>query len=545
MKKQQIYLLIISFIFITSCTNNMKEADLILLNGNVYTVDASFNKAEAFAIKDGIILKTGTTEEIEKEFYSDVIIDADKQTVYPGFIDAHCHFTGYGLNLIKSADLTGTISFPQIINILKLHDKKHNPKWLLGRGWDQNDWEVREFPNNKVLSLAFPNKPVMLTRIDGHAAIVNDFALQLAGISIDNKINGGEFGIIDNVLSGLLIDNAIDVVKKLIPMNSDKTIEKALILAQENCFAVGLTSIADAGLEKREVEIIDSLHKAGKLQIGIYAMLSPTQENFDYFVENGIYTTDKLTVRSIKLYADGALGSRGAKLLENYSDDSINSGLYINEPDYYREICALAIKKNYQINTHAIGDAAVRRMLNLYSEFLIEKNDKRWRIEHAQVVHPNDFNLFGQYSIIPSVQATHATSDMYWANERLGTERLKGAYAYRDLLMQNGWIPNGTDFPIENISPIYTFFAAVFRKDLNLFPKDGFQIENAISREEAIRSITIWAAKANFEENKKGSIEKGKNADFIILNTDLMKASEKDIPDTKVISTYINGKKVF
>ena len=523
----------------------MKEADLILLNGNVYTIDSAFSKVEAFAVKDGIILKTGTNSEIQKEFRSDLIIDADGKTVYPGFIDAHCHFTGYGLNLLKSADLTGTKSFDEVLEILKTHNDKYSPAWLMGRGWDQNDWENKEFPTNEKLSLLFPDKPVFITRIDGHAALANDYALQLAGLSVENKTEGGEFVIKNGKLSGLLIDNAVEEVRKFIPKDNNKTIEDALLLAQSNCFKVGLTSIADAGLEYNVIQIIDSLQKNGKLQMNIYAMLSPTEENFRKFVDNGIYLTDKLSVRSIKLYADGALGSRGAKLLNDYSDDDGNSGLFIRNADYYREICSLAIANNYQINTHAIGDAANRRMLNIYSEFLKVKNDKRWRIEHSQVVNQNDFDLFGQYSIIPSVQATHATSDMYWAENRLGKERIKGAYAYHDLLVQNGWIPNGTDFPIEEINPVYTFFAAVFRKDLNFFPEEGFMIENALTREEALRSITIWAAKANFEEDKKGSIEAGKFADFIIIDTDLMTAKEKDIPNAKVFSTFISGQKVY
>ncbi len=545
MKFKTIIPLVISLLFILSCTNNMKKADLILLNGNIYTVDSEFSKVEAFAVKDGRIIKTGSNTEIQNEFYSELIIDADNKTVYPGFIDAHCHFTGYGLNLITSVDLSGTSSFDEVIQLLKNHNNKHEPTWLLGRGWDQNDWEIKDFPTNKELNILFPDKPVLITRIDGHAALANDFALKLSGISNDEKVEGGEFVQINNKLSGLLIDNAIDKVKKFIPENDNKTIEKALLLAQSNCFKVGLTSVADAGLEYNEIQVIDSLQKKGSLQMRIYAMLSPTEENFRNYIDNGIYITDKLSVRSIKLYADGALGSRGARLLEDYSDDAGNTGLFLHKPEYYNEVCSLAFKNNYQVNTHAIGDAAVRRMLNIYSKFLGGKNNKRWRIEHSQVVNPDDFKLFGQYSIIPSVQATHATSDMYWAEDRLGKERIKGAYAYHDLLEQNGWIPNGTDFPIENINPVYTFFAAVFRKDLDFFPENGFQTENALSRKEALRSISIWAAKANFEESIKGSLETGKFADFVIMDTDLMTAHEKDIPNAKIIATYIGGKKVY
>ncbi|MCD4747501.1 MAG: amidohydrolase family protein, partial [Bacteroidales bacterium] len=260
---------------------------------------------------------------------------------------------------------------------------------------------------------------------------------------------------------------------------------------------------------------------------------------------NGIYKTQGLNVRSIKLFSDGALGSRSACLLQPYSDDPDNYGFLAYKPEFLRKMCKKAFENGYQVNTHAIGDSAVRMMLNIYGEFLNGKNDLRWRIEHSQVVHPDDFDLFGKYSIIPSVQTTHATSDMYWAVDRLGKERIKGAYAYKELLRQNGWIPNGTDFPIENINPLYSFYSAVFRKDLQAYPENGFQKENALTREEALKSITIWAAKSCFEENEKGSIEQGKFADFVMLNNDIMKINEIEIPATKVLKTFIDGEEVF
>jgi predicted amidohydrolase YtcJ len=274
-------------------------------------------------------------------------------------------------------------------------------------------------------------------------------------------------------------------------------------------------------------------------------MLSPTKENFRKFVNNGVVQTDRLTIRSIKLYADGALGSRGAKLLEPYSDDPGNTGLLIHNPDYYREVCAIAYKNGYQVNTHAIGDSANRMMLMIYGESLKGKNDKRWRIEHSQVINKDDFDLFSKFTIVPSVQPTHATSDMYWAEDRLGPERIKGAYAYKKLLNETGWLPLGTDFPIENINPLYTFYAAVARKDLKGYPEDGWQTENALSREEALKGMTIWAAKGSFEENKKGSIEPGKFADFVILDDDIMTIDIDLVPKITILSTWVNGEIVF
>jgi len=274
-------------------------------------------------------------------------------------------------------------------------------------------------------------------------------------------------------------------------------------------------------------------------------MLSPSKENMDHFVKNGPYLTDQLSVRSIKLYADGALGSRGAKMLEPYTDDPGNTGLFMHEKEFYQKYCQLAFDNGYQVNTHAIGDEGNRFILETYAEYLKGKNDRRWRIEHAQIMHADDFKLFGQYSIIPSVQPTHATSDMYWAEERVGHHRIKGGYAYKQLLNENDWMPLGTDFPIESINPLYTFYAAVARKDLEGWPAEGYQMENAISREEALRGMTIWAAKAAFEENKKGSIESGKFADFVILEDDILAVDLKVIPNIVVQNCFVSGVNVL
>jgi len=543
--KRTIFLSLAFLIILSSCSNSKKQADLIVHNAKIYTVDEAFAIQEAFAVKDGKFIAVGNDKAVLGNYISENIIDADGKPIYPGFIDAHCHFKGYGYNLLKRADLVGTKSFEEVIERLKEHFSSNPTEWIEGRGWDQNDWEIKEFPTKDLLDEAFPDNPVYITRIDGHAAVANSEALKRAGITSETTISGGDVFVSNGVPTGVLIDNAMDLVSKIIPEPDEEFNRKALIAAEKNCFAVGLTSIHDAGLGKETVDLINAMHKEGNLKMRINAMLSPTESNLNSYVLQGPYSTERLTVCSIKLFADGALGSRGAKMIEPYSDDPENSGLFMHEPDYYKNICAKAVEHNFQINTHAIGDEANRFMLNLYAEYLNGKNDKRWRIEHAQIVHPDDFELFGKYSIVPSIQPTHATSDMYWAEDRVGPERIKGGYAYQQLLDQNGWLPLGTDFPVENINPIYTFYAAVARKDLKGWPEDGFQIENAISREDALRGMTIWAAKSAFEEDIKGSIEAGKFADFVILAEDIFTSELDHVPNIKVIATYSGGEKVF
>lgn len=536
---------IIFFAALTAC-QPMKKVDLIVTNAKIYTVDEGFSMSEAMAIKDGKIIATGTGDEILRTYDAPLISDLSGLPVYPGFIDAHCHFYGYGLGLLKRADLVGTQSFDEILEILKSHHEKFSSAyWIEGRGWDQNDWEVKEFPTREKLDELFPNNPVILTRIDGHAALVNGKALEIAGITAKRKVDGGDVILKNGQPTGVLIDNAIELVTDQIPDPDAEQIAEALIAAQKNCFAVGLTGVHDAGLEKNVIDVIESLNANDELRMRIYAMLSPTDENFEYFVSKGTYKTDQLNIRSIKLYADGALGSRGAKMIDDYHDDHGNTGLVLRTPDSIRDICKTAYQQGYQINTHAIGDSANRLMLNLYGEVLKGKNDRRWRIEHVQIIAPDDFDLFGKYSIVPSVQPTHATSDMYWAEDRVGAERIKGAYAYKQLLDQAGWIPLGTDFPIENINPLYTFYAAVERKDFEGWPEEGFQMENALTREEALKGMTIWAAMAAFEENEKGSLEAGKMADFVVLDKDIMEINGSEIPKVKVLKTYVDGQEVF
>jgi len=520
------------------------NADLLLLNGKIYTVDSSFSIAEAMAVKGGVIIATGTAKEIKSRYASDSLVDLGGNTVYPGFIDAHCHFYGLAL-FMQQADLHDAASFEQVIERLKIHQQHYHPQWLLGRGWDQNLWERKDFPDNELLDKNFPDIPVVLTRVDGHAVIANSKALQAAGINTGTKIAGGIILQKNGQLTGVLIDKAADKLKDIIPQPEGEELIALLKKAQQQCFSCGLTTVADAGLSKKIMLFFEKLFSENILKINIYGMLDPSVENIEFFVKKGIYRKNSLHICSIKLYADGALGSRGACLLKPYNDDETNNGLMVEALDTLKYFCNIAFKHHYQVCTHAIGDSAVRVMLNIYAEFLKGKNDRRWRIEHAQVVSPDDMALFGKHGIIPSVQPTHATSDMLWAGNRLGKDRIKTAYAYKNLMSQNGWIPFGTDFPIEKVSPLLTFYAAVFRKDQNGIPENGFQTENAVSREDALKGMTICAAKSCFEENEKGSLEAGKYADFVILDKDILNIPEAQVLNTKVLKTYIRGEQVY
>ena len=458
---------------------------------------------------------------------------------------------------MQKVDLVDTKSFDEVIQRVVAFSKTNKSEWIIGRGWDQNDWTNKEFPDKIKLDSLFPNTPVFLIRVDGHAALLNSEALRRAGITNETRVDGGivehykeglsvknELSSVNN-LTGILVDNAVDLVTSKIPSASKPEAIAALLDAQKNCFAAGLTTVDDAGIEKQVVELMDELQKNNELKMRVYAMLTDNKENLDYYLEHGKYKTERLNVCSFKFYGDGALGSRGACLLQPYSDKPKQQGFLLNKPGYFVEMAKKMYEKGFQMNTHCIGDSSDRFLLDVYGHTLQGTNDRRWRIEHAQVINQNDFKKFHDYSVIPSVQTTHATSDMYWAKDRLGEERVKGAYAYKDLLNSFGMVALGTDFPVENISPMYTFYAAVARKDLKGFPEGGFQMENALTREETLKGMTIEAAYSNFEEKEKGSIEKGKFADFIILDKDIMKVNIDEVPNTKVIYTFVNGEKVY
>jgi predicted amidohydrolase YtcJ len=539
----KLFLFIMSISVLSSCSNKQK-IDLLIYNATVYTVDSNFSKTEAIAVDKGKIVATGSSKDLLDEFDAKEKIDAQRKFIFPGLMDAHSHFLDYGLGL-NQANLVGTTSWEDVLEKVKKFASENKEGWIIGNGWDQNDWTVESFPNNERLNELFPDRPVILSRIDGHAAIANDKALQLAEVKAGDKLEGGEVEVNNGKLTGILIDNATGLVFSKIPKPTTAQLTDALLDAQKNCFAAGLTTVSDCGLDYSMVLLIDSLQKKNELKMRMYVMLTDSKRDYDFLFKNGKIKTDRLNVRAFKLFADGALGSRGACLLQPYSDKPGWSGFLLSSQQHFDSCAKIIAEHGFQMCTHAIGDSGNRIMLEIYAKYLKEKNDQRWRIEHAQVVNKDDFHYFGDYNIIPSVQPTHATSDMYWAGDRLGKERLKYAYANKELMNENGWIPLGTDFPVEDISPIKTFFAAVFRQDAKGFPPGGFEMENALSREEAIRGMTIWAAKANFEEHEKGSLEKGKFADFVLLDKDLMTANEKDVLNTKVLMTFVAGEKVF
>lgn len=538
-------LLIFQLLITSSIFAQKQTVDLIVHNADIYTVNARFDIAEAFAVKGDRILAIGTEEEIFSKFQAKYQLNASGRTILPGLIDAHAHFYRYG-EALQTVDLVATKSWDEIVQKTEAFAKQNREGWLIGRGWDQNDWAIKEYPTKEQLDKLFPKRPVMLVRVDGHAAIVNQVALDSAKIQAGQTLTGGEIEIKNGQLTGLLVDNAIGLVRSLIPEANEKQRRQAFLDAQKNCFAVGLTTVVDCGLDAPLVDFIEKMNFDKSLKMRLYVMLSDDRKNYEYLFKRGIVKTDRLHVRSFKLYADGALGSRGACLLHPYADRANHFGFLLKDTAYYAAVTKrIAEHEGMQACTHAIGDSANREILRIYGDVLRGSNDRRWRIEHAQVVNKADFSSFKKFNIIPSVQPTHATSDMYWAGARLGKERETGAYAFHKLMEQNGWLPLGTDFPVEDINPILTFYAAVTRKDAKGFPEGGYQFDNALNREETLRGMTIWAAKANFEENEKGSLEVGKFADFIILNQNIMNVGPLDILKTKVLTTYVGGEKVF
>ena len=540
MRKNIFYILLFAVLInILGCTK--KDADLVVINAKIYTADDNNSIAKSIAINKGKILEV-SDKNLNDKYNTNEILDAKDKAMLPGLIDSHCHFYNLGLDQ-QVVDLRGTDSFDEIIDRLKIYDLKNDSDVILGRGWDQNDWETKKFPINTLLNENFSNKLVVLERIDGHAYIVNDNALNLAGIDENTLVKGGLVLLKDNKPTGVLIDAPMSMVDQVLP---EKTIDekvKALKKAEEISFSYGLTTVDDAGLNSGIINIIDSLHKINELKIKIYAMVSVSKKNIQEFKKSGKIKTPRLNVRSFKVYGDGALGSRGAALKKPYCDDPHNYGFLrtdLKDLKYYaNEIAAMG----FQMNTHAIGDSTVSVLLKEYQKVLNDIKDPRWRIEHSQVVDLDEFDLYND-KILPSVQPTHATSDMYWAYDRLG-KRIKGAYAFKDLLTSSKRIALGTDFPVEKVNPFHTFYSSIERKDLNGYPENGFQVENALTREETLKGMTIWGAYFNFEEKEKGSIEKGKYADFVLIDQNIMEINPDKIPHTKVLKTFVNGELVY
>ncbi|MCB9163948.1 MAG: amidohydrolase [Flavobacteriales bacterium] len=530
-------------LLLASCYHS-QEADLVVHNARIRSMDEAGTVYQAMAIRDGRIVELGPERQILNRYAAKETVDAAGQVVLPGFIDGHCHFFGYGLNKQK-VDLTGTTRWNEVVDRTAAFAEAHPGNgWIIGRGWDQNDWPMQVLPDNALLNIRFPDRPVLLQRIDGHAAVVNQAAMDRVGLDPKKTIEGGLMMMKDGKPTGLLMDNAVAVFQTIFDEADEATKRKALLDAQADCFAVGLTMVCDAGLDVGTIELIRTMQREGSLKMRVYAMVADAPENLSHFEKSGPINDERLTVRSVKVYADGALGSRGALLKQPYSDQPDHHGLQLASRDHFLEVARWCKANGFQMNTHCIGDSANSLLLGVYGEVLGGTNDLRWRIEHAQVVSPGDRNAFATYSIIPSVQPTHATSDGPWAGKRLGPERETHAYAYDDLRKTMGLLALGTDFPVEGIDPLATFRAAVYRQDADGQPKDGYQPANALTAENALRGMTIWNAISTFTEKDLGSLEPGKHADFVLLNAD-PEAMERSGSRVRVMATYLGGERVY
>ena len=555
---------------LTACGYRDHEADLVVHNAVIHTLDEMGTVHQAMAIKDGRILELGPEHQIRNRYAARHGFDASGQHLYPGFTDGHCHFLGYGLNKQK-VDLSGTTSWAEVLERTKAFADAHPEKtWIMGRSWDQNDWTVKDMPDRFELDRLFPDKSVLLQRIDGHAAVANAMALRHAGIKSEMRTDGGQ--IVGRLTTadgdaswmspaalkearhmrypmweptGLLIDNAFNVFQAVFDEADEATKREALLTAQRDCFALGLTGVHDAGLDTGTIALIQRMQEAGELKMRVYAMLTDAPGNLARFAKLGAIKTDRLAVRSVKVYGDGALGSRGACLKAPYSDRPDEHGALLASREHFLDVARWCDAHGFQMNTHCIGDSANKLLLDVYGEVLGASNDKRWRIEHAQVVSAADRDLFARFSIVPSVQPTHATSDGPWAQDRLGPQRISDAYAYEDLRLSLGLLALGTDFPVEGIDPLQTFRSAVLRQSADGWPEGGYQMRNALSRLDALRGMTIWNAIASFTENELGSLEKGKRADFTVVSTDLEKATPEQLRTAKVTGTWVDGEKVF
>ncbi len=530
------------------------QADYLLINGRIYTVDATQPVAEAMAIRDDRILMVGTTAQLTAAYPEAPRIDLKGRAVVPGFIDAHAHLMGLGLSRLR-ADLTGTRSVEEVLERLQAFARQlPEDAWLLGRGWDQNDWPVKEFPTRQMLDAVFPERPVWLVRIDGHAAWANTAAIRKANPRLlTEDIPDPEGGHIvrdaEGRPTGVFIDEAMDLIAPHIPPPAEAELEEALRRAVAEANRFGLTGVHEAGASLATIRRYQQAVDDGTLTLRLYVMMDGLGDAFDHFCEQGplLDYEGRLTVRSVKLYIDGALGSRGAALLSDYSDDPGNRGLLRHEPDEFAEMVMRAMKCGFQVNTHAIGDRGVRVVLDAYEKALrtLGRTSGRHRVEHAQVVAPEDFARFAELDVIASMQPTHATSDMYWAEDRLGPERVRGAYAWRTFLEHGVRLAFGSDFPVESANPLLGFYAAITRQDAEGWPEAGWYPEQRLTREEALRAFTLDAAYAAFQEHELGSLTPGKYADFVVLSHDIMTVPPQQILQTRVLATFFGGKCVY
>jgi predicted amidohydrolase YtcJ len=538
---KKLVLISVLLIALSACFKG-ESVDFIVHNAKIHSGNRYDHVFEAMAIKDGIIIELGPEREILNKYQGNTL-DAAGRNIYPSFTDAHGHIFWLAEKKL-TCDLTGSRSMNEVINRLEKYQAQNNRKVIVGRGWDQSLWSNKELPNNEQLNLVFPDVPVILYRIDEHAVLANQAALDKAGISSETRVSGGQ--ILQNnegLLTGVLLDNAIDLLKNVLPKTNKEDLKKAIIALQEELLEYGISDVHEAGITLEQFRILQELEREGKLKISIYAMLFPGKQEIDFAMREGIYQSQKLLVRSFKVIGDGALGSRGACLLNPYNDAPNTHGFMLVIMDSIRRIAEIALETGFQLNVHCIGDSTNRQVLKMMAELTKNKPDHRWRIEHAQIVNPNDLQFFNNTGIIPSVQPTHAVTDMRFVQERLGKERSKHAYIYKTLLDTAKILAIGTDFPVEHFNPFLTFQAAVKRKNAEHSPKQGFQIHEAISYLDCLKGMTIWAALSSFQERKKGSLEPQKLANFIILNQAL--DEKTDYTKNYVISTFIEGKELY
>jgi len=534
-------------------TGGAQAPDLIVTNARIYTVDQNRPVVDAMAIRGGRIVATGPSRLITAMKGSATqVVDLGGKTVIPGMIDAHVHMMGLG-QALATVDLRGTTSYDEVIARVAERARTTPPgRWITGVAWDQNDWPDTRFPTHEKLSAAVPNHPVFLQRVDGHAALLNAAAIKAAGLTPATKdpFGGHIERTATGVPTGVLVDGAMAIAEKVIPPPTHDELRAAAIAAAQEMNRWGLTSVEDAGVGKESIDVFEELAKEGKLSVRNYVMIAGDSANLAHYFGRGPQSAlydGHLWIKSIKMVADGALGSRGASLLEPYSDDARTTGLTLVPAGAVRRVGAEALRRGFQLNVHAIGDRANRVVLDEFEAALKDapSPDHRFRIEHAQIIHPEDIPRFAQLGVIPSMQASHQTSDMYWAGNRLGPQRLLGAYAWRSLLNSGVIIPNGSDLPVEKTNPLLSFHAAISRQDDNNWPAGGWYPEQRMTRDEALKSMTMWAAWAAFMEKEVGSLEAGKYADFVVLDQDIMQVPAELVLKTNVLSTWVAGKAVY
>jgi predicted amidohydrolase YtcJ len=528
-------------------------ADLIVTNARIYTVDEARPSVDALAVRDGRVTFIGDARgALALRGPQTRVVDLGGRTVIPGMVDAHGHVAGLG-SALAIVDLTGASSYDDVVSRVTARARTLQPgQWITGRGWDQNRWGDTRFPTHEKLSAAVPNNPVYLTRVDGHAGLANRKAMEAAGLSAATRDPpGGHIErAADGAPSGVFVDNAQRLVGEKVPRSTREEVKRQVQAAIAEAQRWGLTGVHDAGASTEVLDIYEELGKAGQLNLRMNAMISDDSAAlarwFARGPQSGLYG-GMLWVRSVKLYIDGAMGSRGAALLEPYSDDPKNIGLLVSPPTHIQDVAIRALKAGFQVNTHAIGDRGNRVVLDAYEAALavVPTPDHRFRIEHAQILHHDDIPRFARLGVIPSMQASHQTSDMYWIGSRLGSGRLIGAYAWRSLIDAGSIVPNGSDFPVEQVNPLISFHAAVSRQDADNWPSGGWYPEQRMTRDEALKSMTIWPAYAAFQEKELGSLAPGKRADFVVLDQDIMRVPAEMILRTHVLSTWVGGKPVF